>query len=135
MPEKIYSTLELKDILLPIIRKYNAQKAYIFGLDPTGIADSLIVYALVFGGYVCFAIICLPLNRFRFILVVGVLFLIVLSLSFANFEILKKPMFEFAPILLKDWQAILFILALVFVDIPLFYGADLVAKKFGVKSR
>lgn len=39
MPEKIYSTLELKEILLPIIRKYNAQKAYIFGSYARNEAD------------------------------------------------------------------------------------------------
>ena len=39
MPEKIYSTVELKDILLPIIRKYNAQKAYIFGSYARNEAD------------------------------------------------------------------------------------------------
>ena len=39
MPEKIYSAVELKDILLPIIRKYNAQKAYIFGSYARNEAD------------------------------------------------------------------------------------------------
>ena len=39
MSEKIYSTLELKEILLPIIRKYNAQKAYIFGSYARNEAD------------------------------------------------------------------------------------------------
>ena len=39
MSEKIYSTLELKEILLPIILKYNAQKAYIFGSYARNEAD------------------------------------------------------------------------------------------------
>ena len=39
MPEKIYSTMELKAVLLPIIRKYNAQKAYIFGSYARNEAD------------------------------------------------------------------------------------------------
>ncbi|MBO4699898.1 nucleotidyltransferase domain-containing protein [bacterium] len=51
MPEKIYSTLELKDILLPIIRKYNAQKAYIFGSYARNEADmNSDIDVLVIGG-------------------------------------------------------------------------------------
>ena len=51
MPEKIYSTLELKEILLPIIRKYNAQKAYIFGSYARNEADkNSDVDVLVIGG-------------------------------------------------------------------------------------
>lgn len=51
MPEKIYSTVELKDILLPIIRKYNAQKAYIFGSYARNEADmNSDIDVLVIGG-------------------------------------------------------------------------------------
>ena len=119
--------------IILIMNTMLAHYAYVFGIDLTGIEDSLIVYALVSGGYVCFFIMCLPLNRYRFFLVTGIFILIALSLTFADFTVFNQPMFEFSPLRFKNWQALLFLLALIFVDIPFFYGADRIAKKIGVK--
>ncbi|MBO7368846.1 MAG: HAD-IC family P-type ATPase, partial [Clostridia bacterium] len=58
--------------IILVVNTLLAQYAGVFGLDTAGIADSIIVFALVFGGYVCLAFLCLPLNKYRFYLIASV---------------------------------------------------------------
>ena len=116
--------------LILVLNVMLARYAYAFGLDTTGIAESLNVFALVFGGYVCLLIICLPLNNYRFCLISAIALLIVLLINFADFP----AIFSFPPLrLMADWKAIVFLLILVLIDIPIFYAFDVLTKKLGIK--
>ena len=120
--------------LILVMNALIARYAFIFGVDVTGIHDSLIVFALVFGGYVCLFIMCQPLNNYRFYLIAGILVLIIVILNFADFTLFGSTVFPFPALRINtDWQALLFILALVAVDIPIFYGFDVLTKKLGFK--
>lgn len=120
--------------LILVMNVLLAKYAYIFGLNVAGIQDSLIVFSLVFGGYVCLFIMCLPLNNYRFYLIAGILVLIVFILSFADFTLFGQAVFSFPALRINsDWQALLFILGLVAIDVPIFYGFDKLTKKLGFK--
>ena len=123
--------------MILVINALLAKYCYVLGFDlGQGLGDSIIVFSLVFGGYVFLLLLCLPLNNYRFYLIAAVTVMIVLCINFCDTSLFGLKLFSFPPIrLMADWQAMVFLLSLVLIDIPIYYAAVVITAKIERHSK
>ncbi|MBO4572947.1 MAG: HAD-IC family P-type ATPase [Clostridia bacterium] len=96
-----------------------AKNLRVFGLNEPMVNEVVTVYALTFGGLAFLTALCMPLDKFRTVVVMATASLVMLwALVLSVTPLFRLPPLSFA----EHYAAMIFIAVLFIVDIPIAYG-------------
>ena len=102
-------------LLINVLLSLNADA---FGFAEPKVVDTVLVYAITFGGYAFLITLCMPIDKFRGVLLIAIFALITVWAT----VLASGPLFKLLPLSFdKDLKALIFIAVTVIADVPIAY--------------
>lgn len=105
----------------------------VFGVNSSGVADTIRMLALTYAGWAFLVVLCYPFNLYR----ICVAALVTVCIAVCSVFLLDSFFFKMQALTIKDnLDAIIFLAVIVAIDFPVLIGANFAANKiFGTKVK